>query len=231
MAWGEREEATNQSFSRRGGCREWWGEERAWARGLGWINNLEWNSWNLVLIRSDMNGIFRSVWIVWFDTYQGALRMHRRTLDWNLWMRTMLEAFADPNTSMAYVNVGRRIVLYTVSLLSRESLDLLLRSGLSRPNFLLRSVRFSLVWGFHVSRRSRWSPRSWTYSGEEEDRRAGPITECEGHVGTLGSIHLDTPSPTSALDTGEMVLGVRIRVTGEDTSVWSVCQVMAQLNT
>jgi hypothetical protein len=60
----------------------------------------------------------------------------------------------------------------------------------------------------------------------EEDRRAGPTTKCEGHVGTLGSIHLDTPSPTPALDTGEMVLkdlrsGVRIRVTGEDTSVVS----------
>jgi hypothetical protein len=37
----------------------------------------------------------------------------------------------------------------------------------------------------------------------------------EGHVGTLGSIHLDTPSLTPALDTGGMVLknlrsGVRI---------------------
>jgi hypothetical protein len=66
------------------------------------MDNLEWNCWNLVLISSDMKGIFRSVWIVWFDTYQGASRMNRRTLDWNLWMRTMLEAFANPYTSMAY---------------------------------------------------------------------------------------------------------------------------------
>jgi hypothetical protein len=60
----------------------------------------------------------------------------------------------------------------------------------------------------------------------EEDRRAGPTTELEGHVGTLGSIHLDTPSPTLALDTREIVLkdlkgGVRIRVPGEDTSAVS----------
>jgi hypothetical protein len=48
------------------------------------MDNLEWNCWNPVLIRSDMKGIFRSVW---FDTYQGASRMDRRTLDWNLWMR------------------------------------------------------------------------------------------------------------------------------------------------
>jgi hypothetical protein len=75
------------------------------------MNNLEWNCWNLVLIRSDMNGIFRSVRIVWFDTYQEASRMDRRTLDWNYWIRTMLEAFADPHTYMAYVTVGKRIVL------------------------------------------------------------------------------------------------------------------------
>jgi hypothetical protein len=40
----------------------------------------------------------------------------------------------------------------------------------------------------------------------EEDRRAGPTTDCEGHVGTFGSIHLDTPLPTPALNNGEMVL-------------------------
>jgi hypothetical protein len=56
---------------------------------------------------------------------------------------------------------------------------------------------------------------NWNVS--EEDSRAGPTTEREGHAGTLGSIHLDTPSPTPAMDTGEMVLkdlrsGVRIRV-------------------
>jgi hypothetical protein len=60
----------------------------------------------------------------------------------------------------------------------------------------------------------------------EEERKAGPATEYEGHVETLGSIHLDTPSLTPALDTREMLLKdlrscVRIRVTGEDTSVVS----------
>jgi hypothetical protein len=56
-------------------------EESAWARWLGWMDNL-WSgiAGKLVLIRSDMKGIFRSVWIVWFDTYQGASRMDRRTL-------------------------------------------------------------------------------------------------------------------------------------------------------
>jgi hypothetical protein len=44
---------------------------------------------------------------------------------------------ADLHTSMAYVDVGRTIGLDDVSLLSRESLDLLLRRGLRRPNFKL----------------------------------------------------------------------------------------------
>jgi hypothetical protein len=114
------------------------------------MDNLERNHWNMVLVRSDMKGIFRSVWIVWFDSYQAASRMDRRTLDWNLWMQTMLETFADPYTFIAYVEGGRRIILYTVSWLSRENLDLLLRRGLRRSNFLLRSVRFSLVWGLQI---------------------------------------------------------------------------------
>jgi hypothetical protein len=33
------------------------------------MDNLECNCWNLVLISLDMKGIFRSVGIVWFDTY------------------------------------------------------------------------------------------------------------------------------------------------------------------
>ena len=33
----------------------------------------------------------------------------------------------------------------------------------------------------------------------EENRRAGLTTECEGDVGALGSIHLDTPSPARKL--------------------------------
>jgi hypothetical protein len=58
----------------------------------------------------------------------------------------MLGAFADPHTSMAYVNVDRRIVLYTVSLKSRESSEILLRRVLKETEF---TVKVSLVSGFH----------------------------------------------------------------------------------
>ena len=58
----------------------------------------------------------------------------------------------------------------------------------------------------------------------EEDRRAELTTECEGEVGTLGPIHLNSPSLAPALDVGKVVLeglgrGVRVRITSKDTFV------------
>jgi hypothetical protein len=122
------------------------------------MDNLEWNCWNLVLIRLDMKGIFRSVWIVWFDIHtkehqDGSKDFELKFLDVN-YVRSLCR---PPHFHS--IHLGRRIILYTVSLLSRESLDLLLRRGLKRPNFLLKSIRFCHLWEFHVSQRSRWSPR------------------------------------------------------------------------
>ena len=55
----------------------------------------------------------------------------------------------------------------------------------------------------------------------EEDRRAGPTTECEGGVGTLGLIYLNSPSLAPALDVRKVVLeglgsGVWVRVIIKD---------------
>jgi hypothetical protein len=172
-----------------------------------------------------MKGIFRSEWIIWFDTNQGASRMDRRTLNWNLWMRTMLEAFADPHNSVAFVDVGSRIIMYTVSLLSRGSLVLLLRRS-------LRRLTFQFCVGVPCESALQVEPevvnilRRGNGNDIEEDRMAGPTTERECDTGTLGSFHLEAPLPAPALDTGEVVQkdlrsGVRVRVTGEDTSVVS----------
>jgi hypothetical protein len=87
----------HRRFSRRGGCRGWWEEERASARGLGWMDNLEWNCWNRVLIRSDMKGIFRFVWIVWFDTYQG-------------WIEGLYTRIWNTNDSTHYIYIFRQII-------------------------------------------------------------------------------------------------------------------------
>jgi hypothetical protein len=61
--------------------------ERDCAKGLVWEQRELWNFWNLVLMTSETVGIFRSLWEVWLETYQAALRIERRTLDRKLWMR------------------------------------------------------------------------------------------------------------------------------------------------
>ena len=40
--------------------------------------------------------------------------MDRRTLNWNLWMRALFEAFAEPHTYRAYAHIGSNIMLYIV---------------------------------------------------------------------------------------------------------------------
>ena len=70
-------------------------------------------------------------------------------------MRAMLEACADP-----YGEKPLRLENYIVnSLLLRDNLDVRPRSRLNKASFLFRSVRFSLVWRSHVSRRSKFSLR------------------------------------------------------------------------
>jgi hypothetical protein len=65
-------------------------------KGLGWEKR---ELWNLALMTSETVGMFRSLWVVWLETYQGALRIVRRTLDWKLWMRWMLAGLAEPHRS------------------------------------------------------------------------------------------------------------------------------------
>ena len=76
-------------------------EKKEFGLKFGLKDNFEWNDRNLVLANSVMGGIFRSLWIVLLETNQGALRMDRKTLNWNLCTRAMFEAFADPHTSIS----------------------------------------------------------------------------------------------------------------------------------
>ena len=67
------------------------------------------------------------------------------------------------------------------------------------------SVRLNLVWGLHVSGRSKFSPRyrkeakvaNLLVSGNgyvvKEIGWARLTKECEGEVSILGAVHLDTP--------------------------------------
>ena len=43
--------------------------------------------------------------------------------DWNVWRILVLNGLLHPHSYIPYVQMGRRVVLYTVSLLSRDSYE------------------------------------------------------------------------------------------------------------
>jgi hypothetical protein len=75
-------------------------------------------------------------WETRLETYQGASWIVRRTFDWKVWMRAILEGLAEPHSgthSMRYVQVCFRIVLHIVSLLVRPTVDDLCNSLCRSP--------------------------------------------------------------------------------------------------
>jgi hypothetical protein len=71
--------------------------------------------------------------------YQGASRIVRGTLDWKVCMRAILEGLAEPHSSMPFVQVGFRIVLYIVSLLVGSTVYDLCNSLRRSPERLYKS--------------------------------------------------------------------------------------------
>jgi hypothetical protein len=71
-------------------------------RGLGWdtsvVRCLGMRSWKTVRT----NGICRSVWNIWFVTYQSALVMFRRIFDWYLCIIAIFDLQAQPHRTMPY---------------------------------------------------------------------------------------------------------------------------------
>ena len=64
------------------------------------------------------------------ETYQGALLIILSIFDWNVWRILVLDGLLHPHSSIPYVQMGRSIVLYTVSLLSKDSCE---RVFISQP--------------------------------------------------------------------------------------------------
>ena len=77
----------------------------------------------LILFTSVTYGISKSLCKVWLETYQGALLIIPSIFDWNVWIILVLDGLLHPHSSIPYVQMGRSIVLYTVSLLSRDSCE------------------------------------------------------------------------------------------------------------
>jgi hypothetical protein len=72
---------------------------------------------------SEMNGIWRSLCNVKFETYHGALVMVRSTFDWSLWIMLVFDGLAHPHSWIPYVQICFNMHLYIKVLFSRESLD------------------------------------------------------------------------------------------------------------
>jgi hypothetical protein len=57
------------------------------------------------------------------ETYQGALMIILGIFDWNVWRILVLDGLLRPHSSVPYVQMGRSIAFFTVSLLSRDSCE------------------------------------------------------------------------------------------------------------
>jgi hypothetical protein len=75
-----------------------------------------------LFISSVVNGIWRSLCNVKFKTYHGALVMVRSTFDWSLWIISVFDGLAHPQSWILYVQMGFNTHLYIKVLFSRESL-------------------------------------------------------------------------------------------------------------
>ena len=95
----------------------------------------------LILTTSVTYGISKSQCKVWLETYQGALLIILSIFDWNVWRILVLDGLLHPHSSTPYVQMGRSIALYTVSLLSRDSCE---RAFIGQLMFLILSSSWLL---------------------------------------------------------------------------------------
>ena len=77
----------------------------------------------LILTTSVTYGNSKSLCKLWLETYQGALLIILSIFDWKVWRILVLDGLLHPNSSILFVQMGRNIVLGTVSLLSRDSCE------------------------------------------------------------------------------------------------------------
>ena len=80
----------------------------------------------LILTTSVTYGISKSLCRFWLETYQGALLIVLSIFDWNVWRIWVFDGLLHPHSSILYVQMGRSIALYTVSLLSKIAVNVCL---------------------------------------------------------------------------------------------------------
>ena len=114
------------------------------------------------VISSLMVGIWRSECSIWLGMYRGAFVTILRILFRSLCSISMFDWDADPHKGAPYFQMGFSTLLYIMSLLARDNLDLRPKAQYIRCSNSPRCLRLRWICGFHVSRRSRWIPRYLT---------------------------------------------------------------------
>ena len=103
----------------------------------------------LILITSVTYGISKPLCKVLLETYQGALLIILSIFDWHVWRILVLDGLLHPHSSIPYVQMGRSIVLHTVSLLSLLNWSNKFERRLVFSTFRLAKIAVSL---FHFLR-------------------------------------------------------------------------------
>jgi hypothetical protein len=104
-----------------------------------------------LFISSAMNGIWRSLCNVKFETYHGALVVVRSKFDWSLWVNFVFDGLAHPHTWISCVQIGFNMHVYIKVLFSRESLDFRPNSNDICPTFKKSCWHFVLMCFCQVS--------------------------------------------------------------------------------
>jgi hypothetical protein len=102
------------------------------------------------------------MWRVKLETYQGALVIKCKTLDWNLWIFFVFDGFVQPHSCIPYVHMGFIMHLYSRSLFSMDNLDLRPKSQDISHSLKFNFWRFVLTCFCHVSFWSRYKPKYFT---------------------------------------------------------------------
>jgi hypothetical protein len=85
------------------------------------------------------------------ETYQEALLIVLSIFDWNVWRILVLGGLLHPHSSIPYLQMGRSIVLYTVSLLSMDSCERVFSSQLMFLGLSCSWHRLAFMCVLHVS--------------------------------------------------------------------------------
>jgi len=103
----------------------WLSFRSGWSKEFGCVTGLWWCLAYLSVMKSRMNGILWSSFMVRLVTYHGASVIIRIIVDWVFCRMAWLDLLAHPHISIPYVHMGFIMALYNKSLFSSDNGDFL----------------------------------------------------------------------------------------------------------